>query len=206
MKKKPFVTIIGNMGSGKTTLAELLVKHLDFTHIEENFGDNVFLPMFFNDMKRWSFHNQTYFLKEKSRQLIKMSKFVGKTALVLEPDILCDVEAYAKAQVFHKNMTKYEYKLYHDIYRMFLPQLPKPDLTIYVRASVPVIINRINKRRRGFEKEIPESYLRLLNRLNDKLARKMKAMVIETDEINIIHNKEDIKGIITSITHQLVYD
>lgn len=206
MKKKPFVTIIGNMGSGKTTLAELLVKHQNYFHPQENFKDNAFLPLFFDDMSRWAFHSQTFYLKEKAKQLIKLNKIIGGKPVVLEPDILGDVEVYARAQHIYKNMSKHEYHLYRELFKMFYPNLPKADLTIYVKASVPVILERIKKRRRDFEKEIPRSYLELLNTLNDKLAEKMNAMVIETDKINIVQNTDDIKNILASIKKSFLYD
>lgn len=204
MKKKPFVTIIGNMGSGKTTLANLLVEHLHFIHPEENFDGNVFLPRFYDDMKRWAFHSQIFFLTEKAKQLLRLNGVLRRQSIVLEPDILQDVEVWARAQVYHKNMGKDEYRLYKKVYRMFAPQLPKPDLVIYLRASVPVLMERIGKRRREFEREVPKKYLMILNDLNDRLAKKLRALVIETDNINIVQRKDHIEEIVSLIKEKIL--
>jgi len=191
------------MGSGKTTLANLLSLNLGFIHPEENFTGNKFLERFYDDMSRWAFHSQIFFLTEKAKQLIKLNGTLKRKSIVMEPDILQDVDVWARAQVYHKNMGIDEYRLYKKVYRMFAPSLPNPDLTIYLRASVPVLMDRIGKRRREFEREVPKKYLMILNTLNDRLAKKLKALVIDTDGINIVRRKSDINNVISIIEEKL---
>lgn len=201
--KKPLITIIGNMGSGKTTLAKLIVEHLGFVHPEENFVGNVFLPKFYDDMRRWAFHSQAFYLIEKAKQLLSVNKMLKKKSIVMEPDILCDVEAYAKAQFYYKNMDLHEYRLYQRIYKLLAPHLPKPDLTIYLSTSILVLMERIGKRRREFEREVPKKYLEILNKLNDRLAKKLKALVIDTDNINIVNRKDHIEEVLLLIKQKM---
>ena len=179
MKKHQYISVMGTIGSGKTTAARLIAKELKFQLVEENFGENAFLPRFYEDMKRWAFHSQTFFLMEKITQM-------------LDTPIEQDVFSYAKAQHVLGHIDDAEWRLYQKIYISFTPSFPKPDCIVFLDTSIETIMNRIEKRGRGFEKKIPQSYLELLDMLNRKWlaeVKKSSVLTIRTDGLNIVTSK-----------------
>ncbi len=191
------------MGSGKTTVARLLAKELTFHLLEENFGENAFLPRFYQDMKRWAFHSQTFFLMEKTRQLLEAARVLseakdplwkkGCIGLIQDTPIQQDAFSYAKAQHVLGNIDDAEWRLYLKIYNSFEPYFPKPNLIIYLETTVPALADRIEKRGRGYEQKIPASYLELLDMLNHKWITENKTipvLTIETDGLNVVRSKK----------------
>src|SRR3989344_8456563 len=98
MTKKLYISVMGTLGSGKTTVAGLIARKFNFHLLEENFGDNAFLPRFYTDMKRWAFHSQTFFLMEKTNQMLETRTLLTKKSIVQDTPIQQDVFSYAKAQ------------------------------------------------------------------------------------------------------------
>src|SRR3990167_8714570 len=119
MSKRLYLSVMGTMGSGKTTVARLIAKELTFHLIEENFGENAFLPRFYHDMKRWAFHSQTFFLMEKITQMLETPKLLQKYSVVQDTPIQQDAFSYAKAQHVLGNIDDAEWRLYQKIYRSF---------------------------------------------------------------------------------------
>ncbi len=192
MKTHLYLSVMGTMGSGKTTVAKILAKELKFHLLEENFGENAFLPRFYQDMKRWAFHSQTFFLMEKINQMLETPKLLKKRSVVQDTPIEQDAFSYAKALHVLGNMDDAEWRLYVKIYRSFEPYFPKPDLIVYLETSVPAMAGRIEKRGRGYEQKIPASYLELLDMLNHKWLGENKiipVLTIQTDGLNIVHSK-----------------
>ena len=193
---------MGTMGSGKTTAARLIAKELGFHLLEENFSDNIFLSRFYNDMKRWAFHSQTFFLTEKLRQIMSIPKIISRRPIVQDTPIQQDVYSYAQAQLTLGNMTDDEWKLYLQTYTLFEPYLPVPDLIIYLEAALPVLKNRIAKRSRSYERMIPEEYLRLLDKLNRVWMTKNKNIPIQkvnTDGFDFNNDKSAKKSFLKII-------
>lgn len=193
---------MGNMGSGKTTVAKLIAKHLGLQLIEENFSQNPFLKDFYNDMQRWALHSQTYFLMEKIKQMQETKKLLLKKSVVQDTPLYQDVHVWAEAQYESGHMNEAEFALYRKIYEMFIDQLISPDLIVYLKTSVEVIEERINARGRGFETKVPRWYLVLLNWLLEKWVsnnRRVPVLTIETDGINIIKNQKDVEEMIKKI-------
>ena len=183
---------MGTMGSGKTTVAKLLARELKFQLLEENFGENAFLPRFYQDMKRWAFHSQTFFLMEKINQMLETPKLLEKYSVVQDTPIEQDAFSYAKALHVLGHMDDAEWRLYLKIYSSFAPYLPKPDLIVYLETTVPALADRIEKRGRGYEQKIPASYLELLDMLNHKWLTENNAvpvLTIETDGLNVVRSK-----------------
>ncbi len=175
---------MGTMGSGKTTVARLLARELKFRLIEENFGDNAFLSRFYSDMKRWAFHSQTFFLMEKINQMRETPKILKKHSVVQDTPIQQDAFSYAKAQHVLGNIDDAEWRLYQKIYKSFEPYFPTPDLIIYLDTTVQGLARRIERRGRGYEKKIAQSYLELLDMLNKRWLSENKTipvMIVETD-------------------------
>lgn len=183
---------MGTMGSGKTTVARLLAKELKFHLLEENFGENAFLPRFYGDMKRWAFHSQAFFLMEKITQILQIPSLLNQYSVVQDTLLQQDVFSYGKAQHTLGNMDDAEWKLFMKIYDSFVPYFPEPHLLVYLETSMQAIVSRIESRGRGYEQKIPQSYLELLDMLNHKWLRenkKIPVLIIETDGLNIVRSK-----------------
>lgn len=197
---------MGTMGSGKTTVAKLLAKALKFHLIEENFGENAFLPLFYKDMKRWAFHSQTFFLMEKITQMLETPKFLEKSSVVQDTPIQQDAFSYAKAQHVLEHIDDSEWRLYQKIYKQFEPYFPKPDLIVYLETSVPELLKRIGSRGRGYEQKIPMSYIELLDMLNHRWLGENKAvsvLAIGTDGLNIVRSKKAQRLLIKKVKERL---
>jgi len=192
---------MGTMGSGKTTVTRLLSKSLHIHMLEEHFGDNAFLPRFYDDMKRWAFHSQTFFLMEKISQILDAKQLLAKTSVIQDTPIEQDVFSYAKAQHVLGNMDDAEWKLYQKIFHSFESQFPPLSLLVYLETSLPVIEKRITNRGRGFEKEIPLSYITLLDTLNkDWLKeRDIPVVTINTDTLDIIRSTSAQTTLVTTV-------
>lgn len=159
-----YIAIAGNIGSGKTTLTEMLTKRYDArSYLEES--NNPYIGDFYENMNRWSFNLQIYFLGSRIRQTMEMLSDASAC------DIIQDRTVYEDAHIFAGNlhemglMSTRDFDTYMGIFRLVTELIPKPDLLIYLRASVPTLISQIRKRGREYEMNIDETYLK---RLNDK--------------------------------------
>ena len=159
-----YIAIAGNIGSGKTTLTEVLTKGYDArSYLEES--NNPYIGDFYENMNRWSFNLQIYFLGSRIRQTMEMLSDASAC------DIIQDRTVYEDAHIFAGNlhemglMSTRDFDTYMGIFRLVTELIPKPDLLIYLRASVPTLISQIRKRGREYEMNIDENYLK---RLNDK--------------------------------------
>lgn len=196
---------MGTLGSGKTTVARLVARELKLHLLEENFGENAFLPRFYQDMKRWAFHSQTFFLMEKIKQMMETHTILEKHSVVQDTPIQQDAFSYAKAQYILENMDDAEWWLYQKVYRAFEPFLPKPDLVIYLETSITTLTDRIEKRGRSYERKIPLSYLELLDMLNHRWIKDNKAipvLTIKTDGLNIVRSKLAQKSLIAKVKEE----
>ncbi|MEK7587726.1 MAG: deoxynucleoside kinase [Patescibacteria group bacterium] len=206
MKKNMYLSIMGTMGSGKTTVAQLLARELKFQVLEENFGENVFLPRFYQDMNRWAFQSQTFYLMEKIAQLLATPKLLEKYSVIQDTPIQQDAFSYAKAQHVLGHMDDAEWKLYQKIYKSFEPYFPKPDLIVFLETSVTELVRRIGARGRGYEQKIPTSYLELLDMLNHQWLTENKTipvLAIETDGFNIVRSKAAQQELVVKIKARL---
>ncbi len=207
---------MGTMGSGKTTVAKLLAREFRFHLIQENFGDNAFLSRFYSDMKRWAFHSQTFYLMEKTQQLLEVARVLSDAkdpvwnkrahGIVQDTPIQQDAFSYAKAQHVLGNIDDAEWRLYQKIYKAFEPYFPKPDLIVYLETTVPALTTRINNRRRGYEQHIPQSYVELLDMLNHKWISEntdIPLVSISTDGLNIVHSRNAQKQMLGIIRKRL---
>ncbi len=211
---------MGTMASGKTTAARILAKALPCRQaglkshlLEENFGENAFLPRFYADMKRWAFHSQTFFLMEKTQQLLEAGRVLSERSeskdyrgIIQDTPIQQDAFSYAKAQHVLGNIDDAEWKLYLKIYDAFEPQFPKPDIIVFLETSIGEIEKRINARGRGYEQKIPQSYLELLDMLNHKWLSEQKeipVVTIQTDGLNIVRSKKAQEQLIEQVKRQL---
>ena len=197
------IAVAGNIGSGKKTLTRLLSKHFGWKPHYEEVDNNPYLESFYEDMKRWSFNLQVYFLNSRFRQVLDIRNS-GQ-------DIIQDRTIYEDAYIFAANlydmglMETRDYENYRSLFELMSSFLEAPDLLIYLRASVPTLVRQIQKRNRDYEQSIRLDYLNALNRrYEDWISKysKGKLLVIESDNIEI-ENPEDLGGIIDRINASL---
>ncbi len=198
------IAVAGNIGSGKTTLAKKLSKHFGWEPHYEKIEDNPYLISFYDDMQRWSFNLQIYFLNSRSRHILEIRKS-NKT-------IIQDRTIYEDAYIFAPNlhdmglMSSRDYNNYQALFELMTSFLQPPDLMIYLRASVPTLVKQIQKRGREYENSIRLDYLQKLNERYEewiKKYKKGKLLIINVDENNFSESAEDLGEIINRINAEL---
>lgn len=158
-----YIAIAGNIGSGKTTLTEILTRHYNAKAYYEE-SNNPYIGDFYNDMQRWAFHLQIYFLGSRIQQTLDMLAS-GDDVIVQDRTIYEDAHIFAENLHEMGLMATRDIETYMKIFHLVTALIPKPDLLIYLKASVPTLISQIRKRGREYEMNIDEAYL---GRLNDK--------------------------------------
>lgn len=206
----PYISVMGPTGCGKTTAAKLLADKLDFQLVTENFADNRFLPWFYQDMPRWAFHSQTFFLTEKIKQLNRIKQLLTKQAVVQDTPIYQDIYSYAQAHVELGNLKPAEWQLYQKIYQLHASHLPRPNLIIYLQASVDNLLDRIAQRDRSFEQKMPRNYLQLLSRLLVEWTdtelhpnSEIQLLTVDTNQLNLAESATDQNKFISLVKKQL---
>ncbi len=155
--EKIFIAIAGNIGTGKTTLAQMLSDRFGWTAHFEAVSDNPYLADFYGDMSRWSFPLQIYFLNNRFRAHQTIS--LGSDSAIQDRSIYEDANIFARNLFEQGDMEERDYKNYLDLYQTMAGFLTPPDLIIYLRKSLPKLEEQIAKRGRDYEKNIPKSYL-----------------------------------------------
>ena len=198
------VAIAGNIGSGKTTLAERLAKHYGWKPEFEDVDFNPYLSDFYADMIRWSFHIQIYFLNSRFRQIMNVKN--SKTSIIQDRTIYEDAEVFAKNLNEAGLLNDRDYNTYLDLYHNLMPHIKHPDLLIYLKADIPVLVGRIERRGRAYENLIRLDYLRDLNRLYENWINAYdhsKLLVIDANKINFDSNVEDLAQVINMVESEI---
>jgi len=194
------IAIAGNIGSGKTTLAGLLAKHYKWEAHFEDVDENPYLNDFYEDMQRWSFNLQIYFLNSRLNQILKIRES-GQT-------VIQDRTIYEDAFIFAPNlhhmglMSTRDFENYFTLFNLMTSLIQPPDLLIYLKGSVPTLVNQIQARGREYENTIRLDYLKKLNERYEAWVGSYnlgKKLIIDVDHTNFIERKEDLSDVISKI-------
>ena len=201
---KRFVAIAGNIGVGKSTLTELLSQRLEWEPFFEAVNGNPYLSDFYEDMERWSFHSQIYFLSRRLRhhwQLLQRSNSVVQDRTVYE-----DAEVFACNLYRQGLMEERDYHSYTELYEVVTTVLPPPDLIVYLRASVPTLQERIHRRGRSYEKSMSRGYLEQLNELYEAWIEGFSlcpVLTVPTDALDFVANHHHLELITEKVLEKL---
>ena len=199
------IAIAGNIGAGKTSLTELLAKHYAWEAHFEDVIDNPYLDDFYNHMERWSFNLQIYFLKSRFQQFLNIKK--GKKTIVQDRTIYEDAHIFAPNLKSMGLMNQRDFKNYQELFELMESLIKGPDLLIYLRSSIPNLVNKIHKRGREFENSISIDYLSRLNERYEAWTStydKGKIIIIDVDDIDFVENKEDLNKIISKVDKAII--
>jgi deoxyadenosine/deoxycytidine kinase len=204
MSTKRFIAIAGNIGSGKTTLTQLLAEHYTWEPHYEVVAENPYLADFYGDMNRWSLQLQVFFLSKRfqAHQMIAGSQ----GSAIQDRSIYEDAHIFARALFDGGKMDKRDYENYLDLYQTMTQFLQPPDLVVYVRRSVDCLKSRIQERGRDYEKNIPEDYLHQLNRNYDEWIagyRLGKVLTVQADNLDLKWNRQDFDYVCSKIESSL---
>ena len=195
MERYKYIVVEGNIGSGKTTLANMISKNYDRELILEEFADNTFLPQFYNQPDRYAFPLELSFLAERYNQLKK------KLAQLPEQRFVSDY-LFEKSLLFAKvNLKEEEFDLYQKFYDLLVNDIPKPDLIIYLDKDISNLQANIEKRGRAFEKDISDKYLQQIHDGYTQIFQNpnLNVIKIESDELDFVKNEMHFKKVISKI-------
>jgi deoxyadenosine/deoxycytidine kinase len=198
------IAIAGNIGAGKTTLASLLAKHFGWEVSFESVEDNPYLADFYEDMDRWAFHLQIYFLNHRFNQVLKVQR--ANKPVVQDRTIYEDAYVFAKNLFEDGKMNIRDYHNYLNVFKSMAEFVTPPDLLIYLKADLPKLTSQISKRGRDFEANIPETYLKSLNEHYDEWIRQYdlgRLLVIDINDKDFLNNPDDWSSIVESIKKKL---
>ena len=197
------IAIAGNIGSGKTTLTKMLVAHYGWTPKYESVDFNPYLADFYDDMARWSFNLQIYFLNKRFKDVVDISK--------TDDIIVQDRTIFEDAKIFAPNlhdmglMSTRDFENYTDLFNLMMSLVGYPDLLIYLKSTIPNLISQIQKRGRDYEKSIRIDYLTGLNEKYEAWISyyKGKLLVIDADNVKFGDRPEDFEKVTDMIDAQL---
>jgi deoxyadenosine/deoxycytidine kinase len=202
--KKYFVSVAGNIGSGKSSLTRMIGDTFKWDSYFESVQNNPYLHDFYIDMKRWSFQLQVYFLSHRFRAHREI--IASKKSVIQDRSIYEDVEIFARNLYLMGRMEKRDYNNYRSLFYEMVSYLQPPDLIVYLRADVKTLLGHIRLRGREFEKSIEKKYLERLNRSYNTWINGYdlgKVLVIESDELDFVNNPAHFKMIIDKIKRSL---
>jgi deoxyadenosine/deoxycytidine kinase len=201
--KHQYIAIAGNIGAGKSSLTGLLAQHFRWKAFYESVDDNPYLADFYEDMLRWSFNLQIYFLSSRFRHQKDMLR--KQISLIQDRTIYEDVEIFAKNLHQMDLMSDRDFNNYEALFHEMSYYLRPPDLLIYLRAQVPTLVRQIQQRGREYENSIRIDYLERLNNLYEDWINRYphEKLIIDTDDLDFVNDKEDLGNIIGLVEQRL---
>lgn len=197
------IAIAGNIGSGKTTLTKLLAKRYGWIPKFEPVDNNPYLDDFYKDMNRWSFNLQVYFLNKRFKEIVEIAK--SNDTIVQDRTIFEDARIFAPNLHDQGFMTDRDFENYSDLFDLMISLVKLPQLMIYIRSSIPTLVNHIEKRGRSFEQSIRIDYLTGLQKRYENWINSYKGdlIIIDGDNINFEDNAEDFRKVTDMIDANL---
>ncbi|HBQ60684.1 MAG TPA: deoxynucleoside kinase [Balneolaceae bacterium] len=202
-RSSKYIAVAGNIGAGKSSLTGLLAKHYNWKAFYESVDDNPYLQDFYEDMRRWSFNLQIYFLSSRFHHQKEMLE--DDINLIQDRTIYEDVEIFAKNLHQMNLMSDRDFTNYEALFHEMSHYLRPPDLLIYLRAQVPTLVKQIQQRGRDYENTIRIEYLERLNNLYEDWIDRYphEKMIIDTDDLDFVNNQEDLGKIIEMIEQRM---
>ena len=197
------IGIAGNIGSGKTTLTTLLARHYGWTPKFESVDFNPYLADFYEDMERWSFNLQIYFLNKRFQDVVEIAK--QKEVIIQDRTIYEDARIFAPNLHAMGLMSTRDFENYSDLFDLMMSLVNPPDLLIYLRSSIPNLISQIQKRGREYERSIRIDYITGLNQRYEDWIKDYKArlLIVDVDNIKFENKPEDFQLITDKIDAEL---
>ena len=201
---KKFIAVAGNIGVGKSTLVALLAQRMSWQPFFEPVGENPYLADFYTDMQAWSFHSQIFFLTRRLR--IHRELCDNPTSSIQDRSVYEDAEVFARNLARQGLMEERDYHSYRELYTVLTQFLPAPDLVVYLRAEVPILVERIAQRGRSYEQEIEPAYLAQLNDLYEDWIRHFTlcpVLTVPAGDLNYVANDSHLDLIVSKIYDKL---
>lgn len=201
---KHLVLVAGNIGAGKTSLSERLGARLGWHTAFESVADNPYLADFYADMRSWSFHLQVFFLGHRAQQHLEMSD--RPESVIIDRSIYEDAYIFARALHHLGNLEERDYLAYRRLFELVIRSLPAPDLLIYLKAPVPVLMERIKRRGRAIETSISAEYLELLDSFYDEWLQSFDIcpiLTIHSADLDFVHKAKHLDFVVQRIQDRL---
>src|SRR5512141_3143675 len=201
---KQLIVVAGNIGAGKTSLTERIGARLGWWTGFESVADNPYLPDFYGDMRAWSFHLQVFFLGHRAEQYLEAAR--DARSAILDRSIYEDAHIFARALHHMGNLAERDYLAYRNLFNLVVNGLPPPDLLIYLKAPVNVLMDRIRRRARNMETGISPEYLALLDSFYDDWLGAFDlcpVLTIRSDDLDFVHQQKHLDTVIEHIQDKL---
>lgn len=201
---KKFVAVAGNIGVGKSTLVKMLCDAMGWEPFYEPVAENPYLADFYQNMSAWAFHSQIFFLTHRLRSHLGLAQH--SKSVVQDRSVYEDAEIFAQNLYAQGNIQERDYKTYRELYETAVQFLPPPDLVIYLRASVPTLLNRINARGRVYERKIMPEYLQSLNELYESWIENFTLcpiLAIPADDLDYVAHSGHLRLIVKKVEEKL---
>jgi len=201
---KKFVAVAGNIGVGKSTLVSLLCERLGWKPFYEPVAENPYLADFYQDMRTWAFHSQIFFLTHRLRSHRQLLDH--PTSAIQDRSVYEDAEVFARNLYQQGQIDERDYRSYRELYQVLADFLPPPDLVVYLRASVPKLLERIKLRGRAYERRINEDYLKQLNQLYEDWIQHFSlcpVLTVPADDLDYVANSSHLDLVVRKVQEKL---
>jgi deoxyadenosine/deoxycytidine kinase len=199
-----YIAIAGNIGAGKTTLTKMLARYYGWEPRFESVSFNPYLEDYYGDIKRWAFCLETYFLKERYKDMIAVQQ--SSHTIVQDRSIFEGVYVFVRNNYERGDLSERDFETFMELFNLMKSQMKMPDMMIYLRKSVPSLVAQIQKRGRDYEQQMEIDYLKGLNdKYEDFIFRKYggRVLVIESDGMDFENNPADFHSVINKIDGEL---